>query len=216
MTFNGTFQEAGVYAAFDIGNVICHFDINKFTDKLSEITGINNHDAYFFLEQLQKMQDMGLTCVAHSLENKFRLSPTDLQELLDAWNSTIEPNEMMLNFLANIRSEGVKTALLSNMGSEHISYLRTKYPEIFAGAIQHISCEVGARKPTKLFFQSFCLDHDEFSGSLYVDDIEENLRTSKKYGFKVYHFSLETLAKESKVQQKQAIDRMKSMLFDKQ
>jgi len=208
--------EGNLYAAFDIGNVICHFDINKFTTKLSQVTGLNDHDAYFFMEHLQKTQDIGVTSVAHGLENKFKLTPGDLEELLTCWNDTIHPNDMMLNFLANLKSEGIKIAFLSNMGPEHISFLRNAWPEIFANSIQHISCEVGARKPTKLFFQSFCLDHDEFRGAVYVDDIEENLRASKKYGFKVYQFQLDQATQSSLLHHKQEIDKLKRVIFDKQ
>lgn len=219
----------GVHAAFDIGNVICHFDIFKFTRKLSEITGINDHDAYFFLDFLQKMQDVGVTSVAHHLEYKFHLSGAELEELIETWNSTVSPNEMMLNFLDVLRGDGVKLALLSNMGPEHISHLRTSCPRLFENTVQHISCEVGARKPSKLFFQSFCLDNDEFfvekigedeerpdfSGCVYVDDIEENLKVGKKYGFKVYQLVLEDLVKLPQSKQKMELDKLKTMIYNK-
>lgn len=204
-----------VNAAFDIGNVICHFDINKFTSKLSSMTSMNDREAYFFLEYLQKMQDIGVTSVAHGLERRCDLRGDELRELIDCWNSTVYPDEIMLRFLSNLRSEGVKIAFLSNMGPEHIAHLRTTYPDIFDNAVQHISCEVGARKPTKLFFQSFCLDHDSFLGSVYVDDIEENLRAGKKYGFKVYQFRLDDLMRESKATQKRELDKLRSMIFQK-
>lgn len=216
----------GVHVAFDIGNVLCHFDIFKFTRKLSEITGINDHDSYFFLDFLQRMQDIGVTSVAHHLEYKFDVNGAELEELLETWNATVIPNEMMLNFLDKLRGEGVKIALLSNMGPEHIAHLRTTYPQLFENTVQHISCEVGARKPSKLFFQSFCLDNDEFfvsdtrepmdfSGCVYVDDIEENLKVGKKYGFKVYQLVLDDLVKLPQSKQKMELDRLKTMIFNK-
>lgn len=206
----------GVHVAFDIGNVLCHFDIMKFVVKLAELAQISEHDAWFFLDHLQKMQDIGVTTVAHGLEYRYRLSRDDLDTLIDTWNKTLTPNEMMLNFLDNLKSDGVKIALLSNMGPEHISYLRGVCPAMFGKeTIQHISCEVGARKPQKLFFQSFCLDNDDFGGSVYVDDLEENLKVGKKYGFKVYNFNLEEVLKLPKSGQKLELDKLKQMIYEK-
>lgn len=204
----------GIFVAFDIGNVLCHFDMKKFTTKLSEVIGINDHDAYFFMERLQKLQDIGVTSVATELESQFRMQGDQLLELVDCWNSTVTPNHSMMNFLENLRSEDVKIAFLSNMGPEHIEHLRTTVPEMFDKAIQHISCEVGARKPTKLFFQSFTQDNDEFKGCVYIDDIEENLRAGKKYSFKVYGFNLDDHCKLSMSQRKTELDRLKNMIVN--
>ena len=215
-----------INVCFDIGNVLCQFDIMKFVNKLAEVAKISEHDAWFFLDHLQKMQDIGITTVAHGLEYRFRLSKEDLNLLVDTWNKTLTPNDMMLKFLDNLRSHEVKIALLSNMGPEHIAHLRSVCPKMFNQTIQHISCEVGARKPQKLFFQSFCLDNDQFiksnetintdtdfSGSLYVDDIEENLKVGKKYGFKVYKFNLDETLKLSKSKQKIELDKMRDAIY---
>lgn len=222
----------GVHVIFDIGNVLCQFDIMKFVIKLAEIAQISEHDAWFFLDHLQRMQDIGVTTVAHGLEYKYKLSKEDLAILIDAWNKTLTPNEMMLNFMDNLRVDGVKIALLSNMGPEHLAYLRTVCPQMFENTVQHISCEVGARKPQKLFFQSFCLDNDDFvkynrtrnkfthldtdfSGCLYVDDMEENLKVGKRYGFKVYRFNLEDTLKLSRSGQKLELDKLKQLIYEK-
>ena len=47
----------GIHIAFDFGNVLCQFKIENFVDKLSNLLDITDHDAWFFLEHLQKMQD---------------------------------------------------------------------------------------------------------------------------------------------------------------
>lgn len=205
-----------IHAAFDIGQVLCSFTIETFTKALSRILRLSDDESFFVLEHIQNMQDIGITKVSHALRYRFPgLSLDAIDELMAVWNSTVVPSPMMMNFLDNLRQEEVKIALLSNMGPEHIFHLRTTYPEIFVNAIQHISCEVGARKPSKLFFQSFCMDHDEFSGCVYVDDIEENLKVGKKYGFKTYQFSLEEMAKESASKQKLALDNLRKMIINK-
>ncbi|HLG27505.1 MAG TPA: hypothetical protein VI423_06950 [Paenisporosarcina sp.] len=219
----------GDHVAFDIGNVLCHFDIVKFTDTLQRYVGGTERNAWGFLDYLQRMQDIGVTTVAQSLEHSYPfLSESDRAELVDVWNKTVTPNEMMLSFLEKLRGDGVKVAFLSNMGQEHLAYLRSTCPQMFEGVVQHISCEVGARKPTKMFFQSFCLDNDEFcvfkdedgnridySGCVYVDDLEENLRVGKRYGFKVYNLNLEELVKLPQSRQKTELDKLKLMIFNK-
>lgn len=205
----------GVRVAFDIGNVLCQFDIMKFVNKLAEIAQITSYQAWFFLDHLQKMQDIGVTSVAHGLEYKFKLNKEELKILVDAWNDTLSPNEMMLNFLDNLKSDGVKIALLSNMGPEHLSYLRSTCSQMFEQTMQHISCEVGARKPQKLFFQSFCLDNDDFNGCSYIDDIEDNLKMGKKYGFKTYNFDLDKVLTLPQGKQKVELNKLKCMIYEK-
>ena len=69
----------------------------------------------------------------------------------------------MMDFLKELENQDVKIALLSNMGLEHATFIRESLPELFQGRLLHLSCEVGARKPTKLYYQSFLQDHDEFT-----------------------------------------------------
>lgn len=201
--------------AFDIGNLLCHFYIDQFTKKLALITKISDKDAFFFVEYLQRFQDNGLCSMRQALRLNYDLHDDQLQELVDTWNAAVVPSEVMLNFMDTLRSEGIKIALLSNMGPEHITYLRSTCPRLFENTIQHISCEVGARKPTKLFFQSFVLDNGEFRGCVYLDDIEENLRMGKKYSFKCYRFDLEESTRAGLAAQKQELDRIKRMIIDK-
>ena len=205
-----------IFAAFDIGNVLCFFNIYRFTQKLSAITGISDDNAYFVLEHIQNMQDIGVTKVSHALKYRFpSMQQAELEELMACWNSTVTPSDMMMNFLGTLRHEGVKIALLSNMGPEHLSHLRGAVPEMFENAVQHISCEVGARKPCKLYYQSFCMDHNDFSGSVYIDDVEDNLRAGKKYGFKVYNFNLDEISKLSASKQKTELDGLKRLIYNK-
>ncbi len=205
----------GVHVAFDIGNVLCTFDIHRFIQKLSSKLKISDMESLLFLEHLQRAQDIGITTVALSLKEKFNISQEEVGYLVEEWNATVEPHDLMLRFLSNIKDQGAKIAYLSNMGKEHIQHLRQGWPEMFANTIEHISCEVGARKPTKLFFQSFVLDHDEFKGAVYVDDLEENLKTGKYYSFKVFHFCLDQLLMESPSKQKIELDKLRRMIFDK-
>src|SRR4051812_17124993 len=97
-----------IFAAFDIGNVLCRFDIFKFTKKLAQVANISENDAYFVLDHIQHMQDIGVTKVSHALRYRFHnMSDDSIQELMDCWNNTISQCDSMMNFLEVLRHEGV-------------------------------------------------------------------------------------------------------------
>lgn len=204
-----------MHAAFDIGNVLCEVNIAIFTDKLAELYP-NIGNPMHFLDGLQASQDLGAVSLEQGLRNWLKIQNEEhISILLKSWNEAVIPNEMMLNFMDNLRSEGVKIALLSNMGSEHAKFLRTSCPRMFYRTKEHLSFEVGARKPTKVYFQSFLLDHPEFTGAVYLDDREENLIAGKKYSFKSFRFNLEELLKSPISKQKIELDKAKSYIFNR-
>lgn len=41
-----------------------------------------------------------------------------------------------------------------------------------------------------IYYQSFLWQYPEFKGCLYVDDLQENLNTGEKFGFKPYKLDL--------------------------
>jgi FMN phosphatase YigB (HAD superfamily) len=202
--------------ALDIGNVLCYLDMDIFINAFEKYSG--KRDGIEFLNHIQAMQDVNMTTVEMSLIYKYSSLKEDdkkLNELLTAWNNTVQPCDEMMNLIQELKSDGIKIAILSNMGPEHLFHLKKIAPEIFKNTIHHISCEVGARKPTKLFYQSFLLDNDNFIGCLYIDDIEENRKVGKQYGFKSYDFNLEKFKQLTKFSQKKQLDSIKSLLFSR-
>jgi len=203
-----------MHVAFDIGNVLVRFKPEKFYVKAHEL-GIDQENYEFFLELLQTVQDLGILTFRQGLRTRYRLHNDDIDALVEAWLSTLEPNEMMLNYFKNLQDEGAKIALLSNIGLEHSDHLKNIMPEIFYKSIEHLSYEVGARKPSKAYYQSFLTDHPEWIGSVYVDDRDENLKAGKKYSFKTFKFDLEEIILLPLSKQKKELDKIKSYIFDR-
>jgi FMN phosphatase YigB (HAD superfamily) len=204
-----------MHVAFDIGNVLVRFDPTKFTDQMIML-GLSEGDSMFFLEVIQCLQDMGHVTMRQALRMFYRnLSIDQVDELGKAWLATLEPNEMMLRYLDNLKSEGAKVAFLSNIGVEHAEWLKQKVPEIFDKSIEHLSYEVGARKPSKAYYQSFLMDHPEWTGSIYVDDRDENLKAGKRYSFKTFKFDLDQVLQLPRSKQKLELDKIKSYIFDR-
>jgi FMN phosphatase YigB (HAD superfamily) len=183
------------YICLDIGNVLCHVDGHSFTENLSETFNITTQEAYRFLKRFQQLHDLGYTTMEDELKDKFGVkSPITIEKLVQAWNHSVTPEPIILDKLNFLRSKHkLKVALLSNIGVEHAAMMENKlhHNGFFPNVIKHFSCEVGARKPSTIFYQSFLLEYPEFKGSIYVDDLQENLDASKKYGFKTFRFSLE-------------------------
>lgn len=86
---------------------------------------------------------------------------------------------------------------------------------MFQDTVEHISYQVGARKPSKIYFQSFLLDHPGWAGAVYVDDRDDNLAVGKKYSFKSFKFELDKVLQLSKAKQKIELNKIKSYIFDR-
>lgn len=180
------------YLALDIGNVLCHLRQEYFTAEMS--TMLNTSDAFAerFLSRVWELHDIGFTNIKDEMIDTFGIkSEKIIDQLMVSWNDVIIPNERIISFIKDLRDEkDIQIAFLSNMGIEHVKLMEQQLHPIYHDAIKHFSCEVGARKPSKLFYQSFLWEHPEFKGCLYVDDIQTNLDAGAKMGFKPFHFSL--------------------------
>lgn len=179
----------------DVGNVLVHVDFQVFIRQLSKDLNITLEEAEYFMNRTHALHDIGLTKMADELRDHFKIrSPLIMEELLGSWGSVIYPNHSIMDFLADkIKHEGLEVALLSNVGLEHSARMRqllNGWDGFFDNSVRHLSCQVGARKPTKLYYQSFLSQHPEFSGAAYLDDLPENLEMGKEFGLRPFHFSL--------------------------
>lgn len=170
------------FAAFDIGNVLCHVDIDGFLDFLVHRNVVKTKEqAEEFVNGIQYPQDLGLYNIRQGF---YRFSPditpSALQDLHDAWLHTVEPSDEMINVLDDALSQGYQIALLSNIGFDHAGVVRQICP-VFKSCHQHFSCEVGARKPTKLFYQSFVMHYGWPQGVVFLDDRLENIQAARPY-----------------------------------
>lgn len=184
------------YVCLDIGNVLCHVDSVSFLDKLSSTLNINIPEASRFLKRFQQLHDIGYTTMEDELKDQFGIkSPITIRDLVAHWNASITSNSEIIDMLNDLIDEvGNKPqiALLSNIGIEHATMMEDilSMKGFFEKSIKHFSCFVGARKPSVLYYQSFLWQYPDFKGCLYVDDLQENLDTGARFGFKPYKFDL--------------------------
>lgn len=200
------------YVAFDVGDVLCYCNENKFINAVSESANITKEETYRFFKRFWELHDLGFTTIEDELQDKLGIkSEITLKKLTDAWLDTLQTDDIVIKYLRNlmfkeekktgcytidVRTE-VQVALLSNIGKEHATILKDRMDKhyynsfgIFDNCIRHFSCEVGARKPSFIYYQSFLAMHPKFKGCIYVDDKLENLKAAEKLGFQPFHFSL--------------------------
>lgn len=193
------------FLAVDLGNVICEVNFDSFLKELSRSLNVSMDDVNYFLNRTQKLHDLGLTVISDELRDHFKIkSPAIIEKLMEEWSNTVTANASMISFLTElIHSDNVKIALLSNIGVEHAALMQkllTK--DVYDYSIKFFSCEVGARKPSMLYYKTFLDMHPEFKGALYLDDRIDNIESGNKFGFNSFHFVLDnhkhssSLAKE--------------------
>ena len=166
--------------ALDIGNVLFHVNVNKFVDRFNEVTGETHGMA--FLEGIQAGQDIGLYNMRQAVA---RFYPGISEEKLDllslAWNDTAVSSGNILWYVSGLIDAGWEVALLSNIGFDHKIVISNLLPSNFDRTIKHFSCDVGARKPSQLFYLSFCIKHPDWINSLFLDDREENISSANDF-----------------------------------
>jgi FMN phosphatase YigB (HAD superfamily) len=195
--------------AFDLGRIIVNVDFSPFLDMWHSHGLFKIKDASTFFNDLHGQQDVGLTTIDRGLRERFNLNSQVIDDLGRAWDDSISINEDMASLLNGLKDEGYTVAILSNIGTRHAKVMREKFPSIFHHSILHLSCEVGARKPTKLYFQSFMMDHPEFKGALFIDDLAENRQQAERYGLRSYAFELAIFEKLSPQGKRHELDSLR-------
>jgi FMN phosphatase YigB (HAD superfamily) len=181
--------------AFDIGNVLFHVDLSTFVADTVKYGLYNDLEkAQSFMDGIQAAQDLGLYDIRqaitkfHSGTNKFIVD-----QLEQSWLSTVKPCNPMLGLVNDLLDDGWQVALLSNIGYDHRDDIKRLISKrVWEDCIHHFSCDVGARKPAKLFFQSFYMAHGwrDTAKTCFFDDREENVLASQDY-FRGVHFNLD-------------------------
>lgn len=182
------------FLALDIGNVLVNLDMAPFKKALSKQVNISGRDANDFIDRIQVQQDLGLTTLHKELRLQFNIkSEYIIEDLMEAWNAVVKPNYFSIDFLNNLVDEhDIKVVLVSNLGFDHMNYfnIALKDVSLYKNSIHHFSCEIGARKPTALYYKLLLDAHPEFAECVYVDDLLENLEMGKYMGFNSFHFDL--------------------------
>lgn len=205
------------YLCLDVGNVLGRLNMTPFVNELATVSGQSHTECYRFLGYIQKCQDLGMYSLEDELKEHLKITnPSDIERLLFAWDQTLLIDHDVLSFYEDmIAANKVNVVIVSNVGIEHTK----RYDRLFnnykfiKNSIKFFSCDVGARKPTKLYYHLLLTLHPEFKGAVYVDDIIENLETGTAFGLKPFHLNLSQLTENSD-ELKQALDNLKNLIVN--
>lgn len=178
------------YVCFDIGNVLYHIKFDPLLERLSSLYGISKEEGYAFLNSNQRLCDLGLIMVRDEIVDQYHeKNPKILNELAQLWMDSVLCGYSSMLMLENLQAKGYQIALLSNIGYEHKTQIENE--SLFSSCIKFLSCDVGARKPTALYYKTFTEMYPEFIGAPYIDDLHENLEMGKQFGLNPIHFALD-------------------------
>ncbi len=190
--------------AIDIGQVICHLDFRNFNKLLANHACISEESADRFLFESQKMHDLGFSILEKDLNNRlydFNLLPVYVKEVVAEWHKTVIPNPIVMEWLKKLLSRRVEIALVSNIGMEHAETMKTLLSPIYEhlNVVKFFSCEVGARKPTYVYYQTFLNMYPKFKRCVYMDDNLDNIEAGKLFEFQSIPFDLSKMKDDTEI-----------------
>lgn len=179
----------------DLGNVVLEFNpislVLKYIEDKKRAEAIAKEiflgdEWYRWDRNLITKNEISEYAKSKLLESEFET----VDKILNSWWDFMVFNEDILDFYEVQKSNGMKLYILSNYSPD---YYELKWNQdrkrLFDGEI--ISCDFKVGKPNpeiyKILLQKYDLNAAE---SLFIDDIEENLQTAKKLGFKTLRYHL--------------------------
>lgn len=184
------------YIAFDLGNVL--LDVENMSDvfEAKEVNLININERLDFTGLID------IRDIFSSNLDRFQFgSRFELVDIINYWNSLIKPNSIMVEFIKKLKEMNISIAYLSNIGRCHLEYLTANYSEFMDLAdVKFMSCNVGAAKPSLIYFQSFLTKYNKYRWCYYFDDRKENVDMANNCGLNAELFNLEELIKSNQLE----------------
>ncbi len=181
---------------FDYGMVLSTAQEPQALAALKQITRLD--DAAFETHYWQHRHDYDLGLLNGSgfwqkisEDAQLGLTPAEVERLIEndvlMWSTL---NEDMLQWVQAIQDAGLKTAILSNMGEELLSYMRQEFG--WLGRFDHHtwSCELRIAKPDPEIYEYTCARVGIEPGEgLFLDDKPENIAAAESIGLPAIQFT---------------------------
>lgn len=187
---NGNGKRANIRAVIlDYGEVLCHAPVQEVVEQMAGILGIERQTFHQLYGKNRLKYDRGDL----SFEQYWSLFAQDAgvelqgeqlkairQHDLEMWSSL---NPTMLQWLADLRSAGKKTAILSNMPSDMVEHVQKNFAWMRDFDCRVFSADLGMVKPEPGIYQH-CLRGLGVAASeaLFIDDREANVEGARAVG----------------------------------
>jgi len=178
-------------AIFDIGNVLVRFDWGPAEEQIRSRMGHQRKEAREEFTALKNSFELGALSREAFLQEVIRI--LDFRghndEFVAIWNGIFSPNEVMEELIAHLKGV-VPLYLLSNTSELHLAYLEERF-QILQNFVDGVySFRARCAKPGR---EIFTLAARQFgvrpSRTIFVDDLEQNVRSAADYGFQVFHYN---------------------------
>ena len=172
---------------FDIGNVLISFKPAEFLDKMGYPENTKNIILrHIFKSKEWQLIDNGDLSTGEAIDSIASRSPLKRQEIIDIFDlrtNMLQPIARNIKLLPSLKKRGFKLYFLSNFPSDIFDDVFKTFPlfRFFDGGI--ISARVKASKPDKKIFEILLNKYSLLpSESLFIDDLEPNVKTAESIG----------------------------------
>lgn len=179
---------------FDLGNVLFHWDpvtviesvFDKPTAQLIKKSVLTSHDLWHKMDQ-------GLVTLSEAIPQFARmtgLNEKQIRKLMDAFMGSLTIKSDTLDLIVKLHQKGYPLYVLSNMSAEFWEYLFHKHDfwQLFTGIT--ISAHVKLIKPDPKIYTQMLAVHDlKAENTLFIDDLQENVRIAENAGIQTILFS---------------------------
>jgi glucose-1-phosphatase len=176
---------------FDLGNTLIYFDFCYFFEGISKLEKKFNSakfKKYIYSNKLG--EKLSTSRINHKdffkkLKRQFKLK-IGYSDFTYLYKDIFWENTPMKHFLEQLSLSGkYKLFLVSNTCSIHLNYINKNFPYINVIKNRIYSFKAKMLKPEKRMFRYFIgRFRIKPESSLYIDDLKENIRTAKLFGFK--------------------------------
>ena len=180
------------FIAFDLGNVLIRFDHMKACRTLGVIYSLDPQYIYnrIFETGIQQAFDLG------------NLSPSDFaqkcsdalkvklneQDLVDAWSNIFSPDLEMERLVEELAGNA-DLCLVSNTNCWHYDFVLRKFPFVANFPRRLLSYKIHKMKPDPEIFRLALRWAQNGQTKIFIDDIEENVKSAAAVGFNAIHFT---------------------------
>ena len=178
---------------FDLGQVLFLFDWQPALEIVSRHSPLDADTIRKVVVGHEKHRgfELGLTTEAEFfawLRTELRVD-AQAPSLEHLWNGIFQPQKENLEIFERVRRTH-RVAIVSNTNPAHARHLETICPALLKCDRRFYSFEVGLRKPDPAIFRMALEAMGARPGhTLFVDDLEENVRAADAIGIQTIHFT---------------------------
>jgi len=180
------------FIAFDLGNVLIPFDHMKACRALGAIYSLDPLDVY------ERIFEGG---IGHAFDLG-NLSPSDFtqecsdtlnvnlnqDDLIDAWSDIFSHDPEMEQLVEEL-ADHADLCLISNTNCWHYNLILRKFPFVANFPRRLLSYKIHKMKPDPEVFRLALRWVQNGQTNIFIDDIEENVKSAATVGFSAIHFS---------------------------